>query len=403
MTAGRGLQGGLSLEPEHDPGPGPGDRPARGRGIGAVPELGDGELEVVDRGVIGDRGGVLPFRGDAQRRCGRDADALEHLVGVDPLGRQSRAQDVVAGGHDLQAGAVEVGVQRPRGHEHRLTGLQRHRVQQQRRDHTRVPRMVLRQQRDEAIHARGRRGAGRRPGTAGLDHRVDRLGRRPQRGGDQGPERGAHAVRGGVVHQQGVQPVGQRRAQPVEDHRRPARGAEAAQRGEAGQGDQHLGLVVRVAVGAQRRVQGDAGRALGGEGLRRVLPGGVHLQRQRRLRGDHLEQVRQLPVEGTGHVRAEHPLTVRGDDRVQPSAVGRGRGGERMRSEPGLRPGPAVGCTAQELRDRGGRSPAVVLGVAGELEQAHAPPSRIWAIRRAGSSVPSSGAGVGSVPARRMP
>ena len=276
---------------------------------------------------------------------------------------------------------MQVGVQGPGGHEHRLAGAEGDRVQQQRGDHAGVARVVLGQQRDGLVDARGGRVAGVGTSPAGLDDLLDRLGAGAHRGGDQGAERGAHAVGGGAAGEEGVEAVGEIGAEPLQERGGAARGAEPAQRGEPGQRDQHLGLVVVVAVVAQRRLEREPGRGLRGEGLLGVLAIGVDLQGQRLVRRDDLQQVGQAGAEGALHAVAEHAARVRGDRGVEPGAGvlpgGEGGRGQRVRPVPGLGPGGAVGGTAQELGDRGGRSPVVVLDAAIELPHARSPfPSR---------------------------
>ncbi len=375
------LQQHLSLEAEEGAGSAAGDAVAGAEGAGRIGERGQRQLEVVDGRVVGDRRRVLPLGRDAQRRRGLHAHALQHLVGVDLLGGQARAQHVVAGGHDLQAHTVQVGVQGAGGHEHRLARAEGDGVQQQRGDHAGVARVVLREQRDGLIDAGGGRVARLGAGPAGLDDLMDRLGVRAHRGGDEGAERGAHAVGGGAAGEEGVEAVGEIGAEPLQERGGAARGAEPAQRGEAGQRDEHLGLVVVVAVVALRRLEREPGRGLRGEGLLGVLAIGVDLQGQRLLRCDDLQQVGQAGAKGALHAVAEHAARVRGDRGVEPGAGvlsgGEGGGRQRVRPVPGLGPGGAVGGTTQELGDRGRRSPVVVLDAAIELPHVRSPfPSR---------------------------
>ena len=67
------------------------------------------------------------------RRAGVGSSDGEQVVDVDRLGRQPAAHDVVAGAHQLDAGAAEVGVEVARAELDRLAGLQPDEVEQQRR------------------------------------------------------------------------------------------------------------------------------------------------------------------------------------------------------------------------------------------------------------------------------
>ncbi len=79
------------------------------------------------------------FGQDAGHSEGLETDRFEQLGDVHVLGRQSAAQDVVRGRHDLYAEAVEVGVDVPGREVHRFAGLKGKVVQQQRNEHARVP------------------------------------------------------------------------------------------------------------------------------------------------------------------------------------------------------------------------------------------------------------------------
>ena len=122
---------------------------------------------------------------------------------------------------------------------------------------------------------------------------------------------------GGVVDEEVVQAIGEIGAESLENRCGAARGAEAAERGEVGESDEHLGLVVVVAIVAQRRVQSETGGGLRGEGLRGVIPAGVDLQRKRLLRSDDFEQVGQTVTEGSGHAVTEHAAGIGRDRGVE--------------------------------------------------------------------------------------
>ena len=67
---------------------------------------------------------------------GRD---VEQLIDVDLLDREAAAHDVVAGPHQLDPGAAEVGVKVPGSQVDRLARLQRDAIEQQRDDGARSP------------------------------------------------------------------------------------------------------------------------------------------------------------------------------------------------------------------------------------------------------------------------
>ena len=76
----------------------------------------------------------------------------------------------------------------------------------------------------------------------------------------------------GLLSEEVVRAIGEIGAESLENRCGAARGAEAAERGEVGESDEHLGLVVVVAIVAQRRVQSETGGGLRGEGFRGVIP-----------------------------------------------------------------------------------------------------------------------------------
>ena len=281
---------------------------------------------------------------------------------------------------------MQVGVQGPGGHEHRLAGAEGDGVQQQRGDHAGVARVVLREQRDGLIDARGGRVAGLGACPACLDDLLDRLGVRAHGGGDQGAERGAHAVGGGTAGEEGVEAVGEVGAEPLQERGGAARGAEPAQRGESGQRDQHLGLVVVVAVVAQRRLEREPGRGLRGEGLLGVLAIGVDLQGQRLLRRDDLQQVGQSGAERALHAVAEHAAraAIAASSPAPASCpVARVEGASGCAPYQASAQGAPSAGRPRELGDRGRRSPVVVLDAAIELPHVRSPfPSRSCVLLR---------------------
>jgi hypothetical protein len=112
-------------------------------------------------------------------------------------------------------------------------------------------------------------------------------------------------VAGQLRHREGAQ-------QP----HRGRRVAEADERVELGQRADQLGLVVGVLVVAVRRVAGEPGRLLAGESHFRLLEARVRLQRERFVRGQHLEQVRQRRLPALAALGPEQLLRV-GAQRVE--------------------------------------------------------------------------------------
>ena len=100
---------------------------------------------------------------------------------------------------------------------------------------------------------------------------------------------------------------------------------------------EQLGLVERVLEGARRVVVRHPGGLLGGEPGLGLLVGGVRLQRQRLLGGEHLHQERQ-PGRRTARARLR-PSRTSGSllDRL----VQRRAGGQHARARPGARPSTA--------------------------------------------------------------
>ena len=228
----------------------------------------------------------------------------EQLVDVDVLARQAGPQHVVRVRHDLDADALQVGVHGPGGDEQRLPRLQRHRVEQDGRDRARVARVRGREPHDRAVGARRRRPVGE-PARAGLGELGDVRGARPGLGLQEPLERGAHARRRRVRGEQGVQVRGERGVEVREQLRGPARGTEPDHGVEPGQRVHQLRLVVVVPVAALGCGHGDPRGVLGREAGPRALERRVHLQGQRGVRRDDLEQVGQAGAEPRRDVRAE--------------------------------------------------------------------------------------------------
>ena len=195
---------------------------------------------------------------------GRRVHHLEQQVDVDGLGGQPGPHDVVAGAHQLDAGAAEVGVEVARPELQRLARVELHVVEQQRDHDARVAGVALGQL-DAPSGPRG----GRSPAqasTIGCDRDAP---------GEERPD--------GVRPRRLAAKAPARRSRPSSSSRadRLVRRAHAAERLERGR--------ARRAARAWRRVD-VAAELVAGAGLLGV---GMGLQRQRLGRGQHLEQVRQ--------------------------------------------------------------------------------------------------------------
>ncbi len=263
-------------------------------------------LELAARGLVLEH----PRTGlPGQQHLGQPGIEVDHgdqLGDVDVLTGQPAADHVVRVGHDLHAGAAQVGVHHAGRHEQRLAGLQQQPVHQQGRQNARVggehgvqldrgageladlavvvavmhgggdglvhqvPALVV-----EAQHVEEDLGHRRRPLALGErpDHRLQLLG---------DPERGEQS--GGLV-----------------------RVAETGQAVELLQRDQDLGLGPAVLVGAFGRIQRDARPGLPGEAGDRLLARGMGLDREGVPGREQLHQVGQLFAERLAGALAEHP------------------------------------------------------------------------------------------------
>ncbi|MNX72917.1 hypothetical protein D3C86_1042890 [compost metagenome] len=87
-----------------------------------------------------------PFKVGGQQdlivRLGQAAGAIEQLCHVYVFGGEPGAQHVVGVGHDLEAGAAHIGVGGAGVQIHGLTRLERHHVQQERREETDIARVL---------------------------------------------------------------------------------------------------------------------------------------------------------------------------------------------------------------------------------------------------------------------
>ena len=310
--------------------------------------------------------------GGAHRRGRHVVHAGQHGRDVDVLGGQARAQHIVRGGHDLHAQAGDVGVHAAGGHEQRLTGPQGDRVEQERR-------------RDPGVAGEGAGhgdGVGVHPPGGGLPppqaprelggQVVDLLAGGPRPDGDQVGEDLADAEAGGVEDEGAAHPPCQARLQARQDLRGTPRRPEPGHGLEVLQGQDHLGLVVGVLVVAQRVGGGYPGLVLQGVALGGLLQGGVHLEGEHLVGGDHLEQVGQLGAEATHHVGTQEPLGLGGDELLQGGGRGVPRGVHQVGgpvgvgAQPQLGPRLAVRLLAQEVEDGRRRAPVVALTGSGK-------------------------------------
>ena len=232
----------------------------------------------------------------------RRIDDAEQFVDVDRLDRQAAAHDIVARTHQLDARAVQIGVEVASREVDRLAGLEHHVVEEQRGDDAGIAGVHLVQ----SPHPHGFRAVARRArgdGRRGIDPAAVQV-----------LEHGARSVRPEVVGELG-------RSDLVEQIEGGIDRPHPAQRLELGERAQQFGLRVGVGVDAAAvAIDGLFGR-------------GMSLQRERLGRGQDLEQVRQLArdrpefgavVEASGpvRVRAQPELGARLAGRLDPEQVG---------------------------------------------------------------------------------
>ncbi len=178
----------------------------------------------------------------------------------------------------------------------------------------------------------------------------------------------------------------------LEDDHDVLEGSEPVQHPELAERRVHFRLVVVVAVGALRGVEGDAGRVLAREAGPGLGERGVGLQREHGACIEHLEEVGQPAAESPGVRLAEDDLGRGGDQRVHPDGYSveddHGRGA-RMRAEPQLGEGARLQVApADQAGDELPTSPCIVLH--GSLERCES---------RVGDEVADGDAGVAHVPA----
>ena len=259
-------------------------------------------------------------------------------------------------------------MQLARGKEERFPGRERHEVEVERAQHGHVARVVGHEPRDPLPRAIGLASPRGLAGRA-LENRRLLLGVQRH---EPGEER-AQGERGLLAREpaQLRRDLGPGDRLQVAGHlvERP----EALQGGERRQRADQLGLVVGVAVVAAGGVHGHTLGVLSRPAAAGLLVAGVGLDGER-LRGrQHLEQEGQLVAEPVAHLGAEDPDRVVLDEAVEGAGT-RGRHdprrGLRVRADPQLGLGQfGRRRAAQEVGDRGPRSPRVVLD--GVVEDEH--------------------------------
>jgi hypothetical protein len=220
------------------------------------------------------------------------------------LGREAAAQDVVGVGHQFDPGAGQVGVQVPGGQVQRLARRQRDAVEQQRGQHTGVPRVALRELEHRACLDVELAPAAGQPDTAVLQRGYQRVEHRLGQGDPRGEERPEAVVVGLRGEQLGV-PCQLRNLELAEQPHRGLRHAEPDESVELGESADQLGLVVGVPVVAVCGVARDARGVLVCEARTRLLDARVRLKGEWLVGREHLEQERQRGVPVTAAVRAE--------------------------------------------------------------------------------------------------
>ena len=283
--------------------------PPGGRALGRREgEFGSGELDHVeaelrDRGVEpGD-----PVGQDAGREDGHldgGVDELEQFGDVDVLAGQARTDHVVGVGEQFDAGAAQVGVQAAGRHEHGLARLQHRVPHQQQGDHADVPRTV-------GGHA-DRRGAGVGVAAAGLRQAL-------AGGDDRGDERGGLRATAGPSERGAEGVIANAASLNAEDggqrlelvHAR-ARSRPAASAGVRRPAATSNGVraysTTRVWASRPRscgpgRRRRPAGAFSSANPASRLRARRVHLDRQRPVGRQHLQQERQPPAEPRRHLR----------------------------------------------------------------------------------------------------
>ena len=122
------------------------------------------------------------------------------------------------------------------------------------------------------------------------------------------------AVTRGVEAQSAAHPAGQRAVQTGQDLDGAARSPETGDGLEAGEGQDHLRLVVRVLVVAAGVIQGDAGLVLQGVALGGLGLTGVDLEGQGLLGRDELEEEGQPAPEAPDDVLTQEALRLGVDE-----------------------------------------------------------------------------------------
>ena len=238
-------------------------------------------------------------------------------------------------------------MRRARGDVQRLSGCERDVVHQERGRHARITRPGL----GQARHG----GEVRRVGT-GYGGRAGRLLRDPLRQRLEHPVGGVQQRAEDIAHPplatRRADPVGERgQPQPAEKVERLLTAAEAAQRLEVGDRAEHLRFAPGVPPVLSR--------------VPRLTGVGMHLERQRLLGGQHLQQERQPWPEVLDHIAPElgHGPLRDAVGEVVLDAVANDRGRRALvRAHPQLRLGLGGRCAPLlDLREGDVRPPRVVL------------------------------------------
>ncbi|MDI2022191.1 hypothetical protein PJL18_02722 [Paenarthrobacter nicotinovorans] len=286
------------------------------------------------------------------------------------LGREPTAKDIVRGRHDLDAQAVQIGVDVPRREVDHFTGFEGQMVQEQgnedagvagegfidvqhcgQRFPVRLQRCPGRKYRDYLVNGIG-------DVTAALDEPAEGS---LQRSGSISLRKVGDDVgdNGGNVDGGGVKDV----RQVFKDAAGVSRGAEAAQRLEGREGEDHFRLVVVIAVVAFSGVGGDPGGVLAGKSFTGLLQARMDLEGKRLFGRQELGEEGQAGTKSGEAFGAKEALRIRGDQGIQglgdTVGVNGCRRGVRVGPDPhfGLRA--ARGLPAQQSGDGRRRTPRI--------------------------------------------
>ncbi len=330
LLAGFGAQQGVAGQAQQDAWAG------AGQGEGGAGETEHVQAELRGRGV--EPGDAVGQDARREHRHGhRRVHELEYFGHVDVLAGQAGPDHVVGVGEQLDPGAAQVGVQAAGRHEHRLTWFQDGMTHQQQRHHAEIAGMVH-------GHAQGR-GAGTRVGPihgrqplAGGVHPVDQLLAAILGPAENGLQHAAQVARAPL--ESGGERLQLINGQRPEDSRRVRGGAQPGQHLERRQGAQQFGLGPVIDVVPGRVAGRQPALVLRAETRLRLGTRGMHLDGQRPVGRQHLQQERQPGPEPGQAVRSELAAGIGRDDGIQgariPVDAGRRR---RVRAHPefGLR------------------------------------------------------------------